>query len=146
MSRTSLYRKNRIHQFGIDRIWMAWMLSTISFSQACLKVSRQRIEDSDSGIGQIWAWMKMEPWLRVAIRKGYRRRKWFWTDVQGWALIHASSRRKISSVGEQVKNSALKPIAFGSHLRHGSRRGNYDGTLWVRLSALGKSSKVFEWK
>jgi len=97
------------------------MLDDLLFPQSLPKVSASGLK-IDSGIGQIWAGGNMEGNKKhigfAYTQRGIRREgKWYYgSDVQGMGLSRIDAAENII-VGEQGKNSALSPFAFGSAIR-----------------------------
>ncbi|WP_075351014.1 Zn-dependent hydrolase [Algoriphagus marinus] len=128
MSRRSFLKKTALTGFGLTAF--GWLDSqAISFSQSLPKVSRQRIEDRIQALAK-FGQDENGHGYRVAYTQGdIEGRKWF-MDLMQKAGLNPRIDAGGNIIGRRAgNNSALKPIAFGSHIDMVPDGGNYDGTL-----------------
>lgn len=128
MSRRAFLKKTALTGFGLTAF--GWLDSqAISFSQSLPKVSRQRIEDRIQALAK-FGQNENGHGYRVAYTQGdIEGRKWF-MDLMQKAGLNPRIDAGGNIIGRRAgNNSALKPIAFGSHIDMVPDGGNYDGTL-----------------
>lgn len=128
MSRRAFLKKTALTGFGLTAF--GWLdAQAISFSQSLPKVSRQRIEDRIQALAK-FGQNENGHGYRVAYTQGdIEGRKWF-MDLMQKAGLNPRIDAGGNIIGRRAgNNSALKPIAFGSHIDMVPDGGNYDGTL-----------------